>query len=247
MSEMSGPPAGARVGRALLGGLRILADARALAILAGALAVVGLVTAPLVLAFVGLAWLVETFTPTRLPGVGEVGALAALSAGLTARASWGVWTYLVSPLALAAVGLFLEPVAAAVERRDYPGATALRRRGVGESLLGGLRLLGLTVAVSAAALALAALAGAWLAPVVFIAANGWLIAREYAETVALRHLPPAQARGWFRAQAGALWLAGAALAAALTVPVVNLAVPLVGIAAFTHLFHGSRRPVATSG
>ena len=45
--------------------------------------------------------------------------------------------------------------------------------------------------------------------------------------------------------AAQIWLAGALMAAPLSVPVLNLVVPVLGVATFTHMFHrlsGSRQP-----
>jgi len=46
-----------------------------------------------------------------------------------------------------------------------------------------------------------------------------------------------------RANSGTVWLAGALMAAPLSLPLVNLFVPVLGVATFTHIFHrliGSR-------
>jgi uncharacterized protein involved in cysteine biosynthesis len=40
-----------------------------------------------------------------------------------------------------------------------------------------------------------------------------------------------------RRHAGEIWLAGTLMAAPLSVPLVNLLIPVLGIATFTHLFH----------
>jgi uncharacterized protein involved in cysteine biosynthesis len=39
-----------------------------------------------------------------------------------------------------------------------------------------------------------------------------------------------------------IWLAGTLMAAPLSIPVVNLFVPILGAATFTHLFHEMERP-----
>lgn len=232
---------------ALIRGAGQLTDPRVLGVLLAALAVVAVLTAPFAIVFVGLAWIVEALTPAELslPWIGEVRFLGVLTQGLTSWAGWSFWTYVISPLTLAAVGMFLETIVAAVERRHYPALPPVRRRGAGEAVLYGLRFLGLTLSVSAAALIASFFAG-WLAPAVFVAANGYLIAREYFETVALRRMPLTEARGLARANGALLWLTGAALALAMTVPVLNLLVPVAGVAAFTHLFQ-ALRATASSG
>ncbi len=237
----------ALIARALGRALGQLGDPRLMAPLLGAFLAVVLLTAPFAALFVGLAWLIELVTPAQiaLPGVGSMAFLGVFTEGLASRAGWGFFTWVTAPLVLATVGLFLERIVEAVERRHYPELGPPRRQGVGEAVLTSLRLLWLTALVSLAAF-LVSLVVSWLSPVVFLAANGWLIAREYFETVALRRLSPAQAAALARAEWGTLWAMGALVALGLTVPLVNLIAPVIGAAAFTHLFHSLRR-AATSG
>jgi uncharacterized protein involved in cysteine biosynthesis len=47
----------------------------------------------------------------------------------------------------------------------------------------------------------------------------------------------ADARALARHHRGTIWLAGCLMALPLLVPVVNLLVPVLGAATFTHLFH----------
>ena len=76
-----------------------------------------------------------------------------------------------------------------------------------------------------------------LFPFVFYAANGYLLGREYFELVASRRLEPADVRAFRQSHRTRLFLAGLVIAFLLTIPVVNLLVPVIGVAAFTHLFH----------
>jgi uncharacterized protein involved in cysteine biosynthesis len=50
-------------------------------------------------------------------------------------------------------------------------------------------------------------------------------------------MDPTAARSLFRRNSGKIWFAGALMAIPLSVPLVNLLVPIVGAATFTHLFH----------
>ena len=76
-----------------------------------------------------------------------------------------------------------------------------------------------------------------LAPLIFWAVNGFLLGREYFQLVALRRLPPKDAARLRRSNFATIWAAGVLMAAALSLPVVNLIVPIIGAAVFTHLFH----------
>ena len=76
-----------------------------------------------------------------------------------------------------------------------------------------------------------------LAPFVFYGLNGFLLGREYYRMIALRRLGHAEAKSAYRRNFATIWAAGALMAVPLTVPIVNLLVPILGVATFTHLFH----------
>ena len=76
-----------------------------------------------------------------------------------------------------------------------------------------------------------------LAPLIFWGVNGVLLGREYAQMVALRRLPRAEANAFRRRNRFSIWALGVIMAVPLTVPVLNLLVPVIGAAAFTHLYH----------
>jgi len=99
-----------------------------------------------------------------------------------------------------------------------------------------VNFLGLVIAVNVGALFLYPFAGP-LIPVLFWAVNGFLLGREYFTMVALRRLPPAEAAALRSRYSGTIWLAGTLMAAPLSVPIVNLVIPVLGAATFTHLFH----------
>ena len=74
-------------------------------------------------------------------------------------------------------------------------------------------------------------------PVVFWAVNGWLLGREYFTLVATRRIGRERAKALRAQNSGRIWLAGILMAAPLSVPLVNLVIPVLGVATFTHLFH----------
>ena len=77
-----------------------------------------------------------------------------------------------------------------------------------------------------------------LAPFIFWGLNGFLLGREYAQMVALRRNDGAGRAGVSAAEFRAIssWQA-CLMAVPLTIPVVNLLVPILGAATFTHLYH----------
>lgn len=196
------------------------------------------VLAAYVAIFAALGWVLGALLPETmtLPWLGEVGFLDDLL-------SWGgiglalVGSVFLMPAATAAAaGFFLDDVAAAVEARHYPALPPARTPGLAAQARDAARFLGLMLLVNLAALSLALFAGP-LAPLVFWAATGFLLGREYFALVAARRLAPEAAERLRRANAGRIWLAGAAMAAPLSLPLVNLVVPILGVAVFTHQFH----------
>jgi uncharacterized protein involved in cysteine biosynthesis len=92
------------------------------------------------------------------------------------------------------------------------------------------------VGVNVLALVLYGFAGPFI-PVVFWAVNGFLLGREYFTMVATRRLGRAAAKALRRRYAGQVWIAGILMAAPLSFPLINLLIPVLGAATFTHLVH----------
>jgi len=153
----------------------------------------------------------------------------------TAMITWFLFPALIS----AVVGFFLEDIAATVEARHYPAlppADGLAATAAAATALG---YLGVMVALNVAALLFLLVPPVF--PFVFYAVNGYLLSREYFELVALRRVGPDRVRALRRAHRGELFAAGVVMTVLLTVPVVNLLVPVVATAAMVHLFEDWRR------
>jgi CysZ protein len=132
---------------------------------------------------------------------------------------------------------FLESVADAVESRHYPGLPPARNAGLVESVTTALRFFVVLVAVNLLALVLV-----YFIPVlnliVFYLVNGYFLGREYFELVAARRLPADAVVRLRRRHGLRLFLAGGIVSVLLTIPVVNLAVPVVATAFMVHVFQG---------
>ncbi|MCB6178939.1 EI24 domain-containing protein [Rhodobacter sp. Har01] len=188
---------------------------------------------------------IATLTPEAidLPVIGRVEGLHTLLGWTSLFLMLGLSVFLMVPAAAAFAGLFLEDVVKAVEDRHYPFLPPARPLALGESIKASANLIGLIVVVNILAVFLYPLAGP-AAPLVFWAVNGFLLGREYFTMVALRRMAPAEAKALRRANALRLWAAGTLMAVPLSVPLVNLMVPVIGTATFTHIFH---RIVAKAG
>ncbi len=212
-----------------------LGDPRFLRVLMRSLVLTVLALAAVFWAVVlGLGWLLPD--SVTLPWIGRVGFLddIAFWAGVGLMLLLSV--VLMVPAAAAVVGFFLDDVAEAVETRWYPALPPASEMGLGEQVGDSLRFLGLVVAANLVALVIYLFVPP-LAPFIFWIVNGFLLGREYFSLVARRRLGAAAAAELGRRHLGRIWLAGTAMAVPLSVPVLNLVVPILGVAVFTHQFH----------
>ena len=186
-------------------------------------------------AFLQLVWWLSPDS-IELPVIGPVTGVETLLGWASLLFMIVLSVFLMVPVASAFTGFFLEDVVDAVEDRHYPGLPPALTQGFAESLLQSVNFLGLVIAVNAAALLVYPFAGPAI-PLVFWAVNGLLLGREYFTMVGQRRLPKAEVAAMRRRNRGRLWLAGTLMAAPLSIPVVNLLVPVLGVATFTHIFH----------
>jgi uncharacterized protein involved in cysteine biosynthesis len=152
----------------------------------------------------------------------------------------GLSVFLMMPVASAFTSMFLDDVAQAVEDRHYPNLPPATRISFGDAAIETLNFFAVLIAVNILALALYAFAGPFI-PVVFWAVNGLLLGREYFTLVAARRLGRKEAKAMRKRHWGAVWWAGSLMAAPLSIPLVNLLIPVLGAATFTHMFHRLHR------
>ena len=185
-----------------------------------------------VLSLVG--WLTpDTIT---LPILGPVTWVDNLISGASILLMLLLSVFLMMPVASAFTSLFLDQVADAVEQRHYPHLPQVTPVPWAEALRDTIAFLGLLIIANLAALILY-LFLPFAAPLIFWALNGFLLGREYFQLVAVRRMPRAEAKAMWRDNAAQIWLAGALMAMPLSIPVINLLVPILGAATFTHLFN----------
>jgi CysZ protein len=144
--------------------------------------------------------------------------------------------FLMMPVASMFIGLFLEEIADAVEAKHYPHARGTRKMPWTELLADGFVFTLTLLAANACALILY-LIFLPIGPFIFIAVNGWFLGRQYFELVAARHAPFPEARALRRRFMIRVWIAGCLMAAPLSVPLLGLFVPVLGVASFTHMHH----------
>lgn len=144
--------------------------------------------------------------------------------------------FLMVPVASAVTGLFLEDVAQAVEDRHYPHLGQAQTVSLGEAIRDGLGFLGVLALANIVALVLYLLFAPF-APFIFWGLNGFLLGREYFILAAMRRVGRIEAKRLWRRHIVTVWIGGVLMALPLSIPLVNLLVPVLGAATFTHVFH----------
>ena len=141
--------------------------------------------------------------------------------------------FLMAPVTAIFAGLFLDDIAQRVEARHYPQDVRGTPLTMARSLVIALRFAAVVLAVN---LAILPLVFTGIGAAVLIAANAYLIGREYFEMVAMRHMPVEEARFLRKAYTPRIFAAGIIPALLSLVPLLNLAVPLFATSYFVHIF-----------
>ena len=147
----------------------------------------------------------------------------------------GLSVFLMVPVASAMSAFFADDVARAVEERHYPNTRAQYRSKLSEEVRESLGFLGTMLAANLIALIFYVLFTVF-APIIFWSLNGYLIGREYFYMAAKRHLGRDNALSAFRDHRFRVWMCGVILVLPMSVPLLNLLVPVLAAASFTHLF-----------
>lgn len=185
-------------------------------------------------AMLTLGWfLPETVT---LPWIGDVTFVDNLVSGAAVALMLVLSVVLMVPVAAGAVGFFLEDVAEAVEAKHYPHLPEAHGYGWGTQIRDALRFFAIICLANLVGLVIY-LTVAPLAPFIFWIVNGFLLGREYSQLVAARRLGRERAEAFCRRHFWRNWATGTAMAIPLSVPILNLVVPILGVAVFTHQFH----------
>ena len=191
-----------------------------------------------------VGWVAAWLAPDSLtlPMVGTITWVDSLFSGASVLLMVVLSVFLMIPVASAFTSMFLDEVADAVEDRHYPDLPQIQHVPWGDALRDSVGFLGVLILANLLALIVYAIMAltvilAPFAPLVFYALNGFLLGREYFQLSAMRRLGRAGAKSAFRRKFLQIWLAGILMAIPLTVPVLNLIVPVIGAATFTHLFH----------
>ena len=123
---------------------------------------------------------------------------------------------------------FVDDVADVVEREHYPAEKPGTALPIVRATLEGVKTALLTILVYIVALPLLLFVGAGF--ILFFFATAWLLGREYFELAAMRFRSPEEAKLMRKQNAATVFAAGLFIAAFVSIPIVNLATPLFGMA-----------------
>jgi CysZ protein len=171
----------------------------------------------LVLLIVGIEWTFSHFV--QWPGWIEtsiqwLGGLALVVGSI----------FLIPPVTSLIAGLYLDDIAAVVEREHYPADPPGEALPTSQAIGVALRFFFVVLLVSLVALFLLLIPGVNL--IAFYLGNGYLLGREYFELAAMRHVPPAEAKALRKANRLTELLSGLVIAGIASVPILNLITPL---------------------
>ena len=156
----------------------------------------------------------------------------------------GVFVYLVlvwllfPAVSSAFIGLLLDDVAEAVERRYYPEDPPGAAPSLGVAMALSVKLMMVLAFLNILALPIyvIGLAFPFVSLGVFVVLNGYLLSREYFELVATRHMSARDAKRLRKRWSGRVFLAGLVLAGLFALPGLNLLAPILGAAFMMHIY-----------
>lgn len=129
--------------------------------------------------------------------------------------------------------VFVDDVADIVEREHYPAERPGKALPIGRAMTEGVKTALLTILVYLIALPFVFIAGVGF--IAFFIATAWLLGREYFELAAMRFRSPEEAKLMRKQNAATIFTAGLFIAAFVSIPIVNLATPLFGMAFMVHM------------
>jgi len=130
-------------------------------------------------------------------------------------------------------GFFSDEIAELVERTHYPADAPGAALPLGIATIEAIRAALLAILVYLCAVPFLLFAG--LGAVMFFVAAAYVLGRQYFELAAMRFHPVPAAKALRRANSGTVFVAGLLIAAFVSVPIVNLATPLFGMALMVHM------------
>ena len=178
----------------------------------------------------GEAWAEAMLGPSFYTPINVLTWIISIAAGLGVVVGA---VFLMPAITSLVASVFVDDVADHVERAHYPAERPGTALPLGIAIPEGIKTGLLTILVYLIALPFVFVAGAGF--IVFFIATAWLLGREYFELAAMRFRSPAEAKAMRKDHAGIIFTAGLVIAAFVSIPIVNLATPLFGMAFMVHM------------
>ncbi|MGZ8416858.1 MAG: sulfate transporter family protein [Methyloceanibacter sp.] len=152
--------------------------------------------------------------------------------------------FLIPPVTSLIASLYLDEIAATVEKTHYAADPPGRELPTLASVALALRFFFVVLAVNIVALFLLLVPGVNL--IAFYVGNGYLLGREYFELAAMRHMPAIEAKKLRQANRLTVFLCGLIIAGIASVPILNLITPLFATAFMVHIYKDLTRRAGPS-
>jgi uncharacterized protein involved in cysteine biosynthesis len=178
----------------------------------------------------GEAWMATALGPDYHGAVTIVTWMVSILAGLGVVLGA---VFLMPTITSLVASFFVDDIADHIERESYPAERVGSPLPFNAAIIEGVRAALLTLVAYVVALPFVLFAGAGL--LVFFIATAWLLGLQYFELAAMRFRSPAEAKAMRRHHAGTVFVAGLFIAAFVSIPIVNLATPLFGMAFMVHM------------
>ncbi len=162
--------------------------------------------------------------------------LTVLAFILSLAASLGVVigsVFLMPAVTALVASLFVDDIALEVERDCYPQEPLGKPLPLVRAMIEGVRTALLAVAVYLVALPFLLFLG--FGALIFFFCTAYILGREYFELAAMRYRSVAEAKALRRQNIGTVFVAGIFIAGFVSIPIVNLATPLFGMAFMVHV------------
>ena len=182
------------------------------------------------LATYGEAWAESMLGPASHTPLNALAWVLSIAAGLGVVLG-GI--FLMPAITSLVAGFFVDDVGELVEREYYPAEQPGVALPLTLATIEGVKIAALTILVYLIALPFVLLAGAGF--LVFFIATAWLLGKQYFELAAMRFRPPLEAKLMRKDNAATIFTAGLFIAAFVSIPIVNLATPLFGMAFMVHM------------
>jgi CysZ protein len=202
---------------------------------------VGLAIAFLIVAMIGVArlanWLAASGGAWVEGSIGPIAHQPVMVLGWVLAIAFGIGVvagaiFLMPAVTALVASLFADDIAEEVERTHYPADPPGVALPLPRAILQGAKtaLFAVLIYICCAPFLLLGLGA-----IAFFVATAYLLGREYFELAAVRFHPVAEARALRRANGATIFVAGLFIAAFVSIPIVNLATPLFGMAFMVHV------------